>query len=58
VLSITDVGVFSTGACHPVTAAGLRIYPPNQFTAKLVPYPLRACTTGQVFMRVGAVHKP
>ena len=57
VLAITDVGVFSTGACHPVTAAGLRVYPPNQFTAKLVPYPLRACTTGQVFMRVGAVHK-
>jgi Protein of unknown function (DUF4232) len=57
VLAITDVGVFPAGVCHPVTAAGLRVYPPNQFTSKLVPYPLRACTTGQVFMHAGVVHK-
>ena len=57
VLAITDVGVFPAGACHQVTAAGLRVYPPNQFTSKLVPYPFAACTTGQVFMHVGAVHK-
>jgi Domain of unknown function (DUF4232) len=57
VLAITDVCVFPAGACHQVTAAGLRVYPPNQFTSKLVPYPFGACTTGQVFMRVGAVHK-
>jgi len=57
VLAITDVGVFPAGACRPVTAAGLRVYPPNQFTSKLVPYPSRACTTGKVFMRVGSVHK-
>src|SRR5215469_261367 len=56
VLALTDVGVFSGRACHPVTAAGLRVYPPNQFTSKLVPYPFGACTTGRVFMRVGAVH--
>jgi Protein of unknown function (DUF4232) len=58
VLAITDVGVFSAGVCHPVTAAGLRVYPPNQFTSKLVPYPFGACTTGQVFMHAGVVHKP
>jgi hypothetical protein len=57
VLAITDVGVFPAGACHQVTAAGLRVYPPNQFASKLVPYPFGACTTGRVFMRVGAVHK-
>jgi hypothetical protein len=57
VLAITDVGVFSAGACHQATAAGLRVYPPNQYTSKLVPYPFRACTTGQVFMRAGAVHR-
>ena len=58
VLAITDVGVFSAGVCHPVTAAGLRVYPPNQFTSKLVPYPFEACTTAQVFMHAGVVHKP
>ena len=57
VLAITDVGVFSPAACHQVTAAGLRVSPPNQFTSKLVPYPFGACTTRQVFMHVGTVHK-
>jgi len=57
VLAITDVGVFPPGACHQVTAAGLRVYPPNQFTSKRVPYPFGACTTGRVFMRVDPVHK-
>jgi hypothetical protein len=57
VLAITDVGAYPPGACHRVTAAGLRVYPPNQLTSKLVPYPLRACTTRQVFMRVGVVHR-
>jgi Protein of unknown function (DUF4232) len=57
VLAITDVGVFPPGDCHQVTAAGLRVYPPNQFTSKVVPYPFGACTTAQVFMHVGAVHK-
>ena len=38
------------------TAAGLRVYPPDQTAAKLVPYPLRACAhTGPVYIGVGPV---
>jgi hypothetical protein len=41
-----------------VTAAGLRVYPPNQFTSKVVPYPLGACArTGPVRMHAGPVQK-
>jgi len=57
VLAITDVGVYPPAVCHQVTAAGLRVYPPNQFTSKVVPYPFGACTTSQVFIHVGVVHK-
>jgi hypothetical protein len=31
--------------CRPVTAAGLRVYPPNSFTSKIVPFPFGACTS-------------
>jgi hypothetical protein len=38
------------------TAAGLRVYPPNQTVAKVIPYPLRACAhTGPVWIHAGAV---
>jgi hypothetical protein len=41
-----------------VTAAGLRVYPPNQFTSKVVPYPLGACVrTGPVWMHAGPVQE-
>ncbi len=37
-------------------AAGLRVYPPNQFASKVIPYPIAACTrSGLVFMNVGPV---
>jgi len=58
VLAITDADVYPPGVCHQVTAAGLRVYPPNQFTSKLVPYPIRACSTKQIFMNAGVVQKP
>lgn len=44
--------------CHPVTAAGLRVFPPGQTAAKVVPIPITACTaTGLVFMSVQPVQK-
>jgi hypothetical protein len=55
VLAITDVDVYPPNVCHQVTAAGLRVYPPNQFTSRLVPYPIRACSTRQIFMNAGVV---
>jgi hypothetical protein len=44
--------------CDPVTAAGLRIYPPNQFASKVIPFPFTACSrTGPVYLFTREVHK-
>ena len=38
------------------TAAGLRVYPPNQTASKVIPYPLQACAhTGPVWIHTGPV---
>jgi hypothetical protein len=37
-------------------AAGLRVYPPNHFASKVIPFPITVCTgTGLVYMYVGPV---
>jgi hypothetical protein len=43
-LRIVDAGNFSPSACHPVTAAGLRVTPPSQSKSKLVPLPFATCS--------------
>ena len=57
VLGIVDTGVFPKSACRPVTAAGLRVFPPNQTRAKLVPFPFRTCSRkhGPASLNIGAV---
>jgi hypothetical protein len=56
VLGITDVGVYSKSACHPTTAAGLRVYAPNQTVAKTIPFPFDACARAAThYLRVEAV---
>jgi len=57
VLAVQQTGVFPPQVCRPVMAAGLRIYPPNQLTSRLVPYPIGACSTKQIFMTAGVVTK-
>ncbi len=42
-LRIVDASNFSPSACHPVTAAGLRVTPPGQSKSKLVPLPFATC---------------
>jgi hypothetical protein len=54
-LALTDVGVFSKADCGQVTAAGLRVYPPDQRRSRVIPYPLRACSAGQGFLGAGIV---
>ena len=55
-LQISQAANFPASACHPVMAAGLRIYPPDQKASKVVPIPFRACSrTGSVFLHVKAV---
>jgi Protein of unknown function (DUF4232) len=59
-LQIVNPGNFSTACSLPgprgqagklPTAAGLRVYPPNQFTSKVIPLPFSACYgTGPVWM--------
>jgi hypothetical protein len=58
-LGIVDTGNFPPSACRPVTAAGLRVFPPNQTRSKLVPFPFSACSRrhGSVSINVGAVTK-
>lgn len=56
VLRIVDVSLFTPSACRPVTAAGLRVYPPNQAASKVIPFPFRACSrSGPVYLSVQAV---
>lgn len=43
--------------CNAVLSAGLRVFPPGQRAAKVVPLPLRACTTKEVYMTVEPVQK-
>jgi len=59
VLQITDPGVFPKHSCRPVTAAGLRVYPPNQTESKVVPFPFGACSrNGPSYLHVEAMSKP
>jgi hypothetical protein len=56
VLRIVEAGNFPAASCRPVTAAGLRVYPPNQTRAKVVPFPFEACShTGPAYLVVGPV---
>jgi hypothetical protein len=42
-LAITDVSNFPASACHPVTATGLRVFPPNDRRSESIPISFRAC---------------
>jgi hypothetical protein len=55
-LAIVDAGNFSSSACVPTTAAGLRVYPPGQTASKIVPFPFTACShAGPIFLKVRVV---
>jgi len=55
-LQIVDVGNFSPNGCSQTTAAGLRVYPPNQRASKIVPFPFKACSrSGPIYLSVEVV---
>lgn len=56
-LQLVDAGNFEPAACDPAVTAGLRIYPPGQASAALVPsVSFPACSaTGPVYLSVGPV---
>lgn len=41
--------------CHPVNAAELKIYPPDQTSSAHAFWDLASCTTGGVYMNVGVI---
>ena len=57
VVQIVDVGVYP-GTCVPAHAAGLRVYPPDQTAAKIVPFPFLGCTrSGPIFVNARPVER-
>jgi hypothetical protein len=55
-LQINDVGVFQPSKCEPARAAGLRVFPPNDFSPRDVTLSFRACSrTGTIYMYVSPV---
>ncbi|MGH2858168.1 MAG: DUF4232 domain-containing protein [Solirubrobacteraceae bacterium] len=53
-LGIVEAGNFSN--CHVASAAGLRVYPPNQRASRTVPYPFLACSNaGPGILKVQAI---
>jgi hypothetical protein len=58
VLQITDAENYPQASCVPITAAGLRVYPPNQKESTVVPYPFVACAkTGPRVLHVESVQR-
>jgi Protein of unknown function (DUF4232) len=42
--------------CKPVTAAGLKVYPPNQTKSRTVPFPFHACSkSGRNYLSIAPV---
>jgi len=54
-LGIVDIGALPN--CPHTTAAGLRVFPPNQTAAKVIPFPFPACRTSSApaFLRIRPV---
>ena len=56
VLQVVHAENFPRASCRQVTAAGLRVYPPDQTASKLVPFPFRACArSGPIYLTVQAL---
>lgn len=54
-IRVVDAGNFLPSACHPVTAAGFRVFPPGNSASRMVPFPFRACSkagNGNLSVRV------
>jgi Domain of unknown function (DUF4232) len=55
-LRIAQAANFPQASCRRVSAAGLRVFPPNTTASKVIPLPFQACSrTGPVYLDVKAV---
>jgi Protein of unknown function (DUF4232) len=53
ILQITDVGVFSPGACSPARATSVRVYAPGAYSSRTIPLGFSACSRrGPVYLHV------
>jgi hypothetical protein len=58
ILQITVAENFPQAVCAPITAAGLRVYPPGQKESTVVPFPFVACAkAGPRFLHVESVQR-
>jgi uncharacterized protein DUF4232 len=58
ILQITVAENFPASSCAPITAAGLRVYPPGQKESTVVPFPFVACAnSASVYLHTEAVQK-
>ena len=58
VLQVADAYNYPAATCHRTTAAGLRVYPPNQPRAKAVPFPFLACSrAGPTYLHIAPVQR-
>jgi hypothetical protein len=55
VLGIAESSFFPPATCKPTTAAGLRVFAPNQSTAKAIPFPFGVCSHGPGNLSIRAV---
>ena len=52
-LGITQTAFYPPAQCGPTTAAGLRVYPPNQTQSRRVPFPFGACSkAGPQYLKI------
>jgi Protein of unknown function (DUF4232) len=56
-LYISDATTIPPDLCHPVTAAGLRVHPPEQTASKVIPFPFLTCSRKLPELSVGWVQK-
>jgi hypothetical protein len=54
-LKVAESGNFPPATCGPVTAAGLRVFPPNQKTSRTIPFPFGMCSKGSSNLSIRAV---
>jgi hypothetical protein len=55
-LIATNTAFLPPSSCHPTTAIGLKVFPPNTAQAQIVDFPIGACAkAGPVFLRVRTV---
>lgn len=55
-LRVTEAGNYPPATCKPVTASTLKVYPPNQTVALLLPYQATGCSsTAVTLLTIGVV---